>query len=48
MKNKTLMIKYMENPTLFQKSFKFAPQGGNDPVPFCTISNQDTTKCAWG
>ena len=34
MKNKTLMIKYKENPTLFQKSFKFAPQGGNDPVPF--------------
>ena len=32
--NKTLMIKYEENSSLFQKSLKFAPQGGNDPVPF--------------
>ena len=28
------MIKYEENSSLFQKSLKFAPQGGNDPVPF--------------
>ena len=33
--NKTLMIKYKENPTLFQKSSSNLPlKGGNDPVPF--------------